>query len=104
MTRGRERQESANMIGPVDADMQSALSNSCISRPSPADVPANKTSVSSEGDVCSDPVPGIGESKTRGRVRRKKVKKQARPRPPLNGLHLSVSVKRPITDLEDVEK
>ena len=58
MTRGRDRQESADMIGPVDVDMQSALSNSCISSPSPADVNANKKSVSSECDVRSDPVPG----------------------------------------------
>ena len=72
MTRGRDRQESAEIKGPID--MQSSLSNSCISCPSPADVTANKKSGSSECNVRSDPVPGIGESKTRGRVRRKKVK------------------------------
>ena len=80
ITRGRDRQEPADMICPVDVDMQSALSNSCISSPTPADVTANKKSVSSECDVRSDPVPGIGESKTRGRVRRKKAKKGAKPR------------------------
>ena len=106
ITRGRDRQESADMIGPVDVDMQSALSNSCISSPTPADVTANKETVSSEY-VRSDPVPGIGESRTRGRVRRKKAKKGARPRPqpPLNGLHLSVkSVKRPINRLRGRRK
>ena len=105
MTRGRDRQESADMIGPGDVDMQSALSNSCISSPSPAYVTANKKSVSSEDDVCSDPVPGIGESKTRGRVRRKKAKKGARPRPPLNGFNMSLkSVKRPINRLRGRRK
>ena len=107
MTTDRDRQESADMIGPVDVDLQSALSNSCISSPSPADVTANKKSVSSEGDVCSDPVPGIGESKTSGRVRHKKAKKCARPRPrpPLNGLHLSIkSVKCPINRLRGRRK
>ena len=74
MARGRDRQESAEIKGPVD--MQSALSDRRISSPSPADVTANKKSVSSEGDVCSDLVPGIGESKSRGRVRRKKLKKR----------------------------
>ena len=73
MTRGRDRQESAEIKGPVD--MQSALSDCRISSSSPTDETAYKNSVSSECDVCSDPVPGIGESKTRGRVRRKKVKK-----------------------------
>ena len=48
ITRGRDRQESADMIGPVDVDMQSALSNSCISSPTPADVTANKETVSSQ--------------------------------------------------------
>ena len=107
MTRGRDRQESADMIGPVNVDMQSALSNSCISSPSPADVNANKKSVSSECDVRSDPVPGIGESKTRGRVRCKKAKKVARPRPrpPLNGFNMSLkSVKRPINRLRGRRK
>ena len=106
ITRGRDRQESADMIGPVDVDMQSALSNSCISSPTPADVTANKETVSSEC-VRSDPVPGIGESKTRGRVRRKKAKKVARPRPrhPLNGFNLSLkSVKRPINRLKGRRK
>ena len=106
ITRGRDRQESADMIGPVDVDMQSALSNSCISIPTPADVTANKETVSSEC-VRSDPVPGIGESKTRGRVRRKKAKKVARPRPrhPLNGFNLSLkSVKRPINRLRGRRK
>ena len=107
MTRGRDRLESAELKGPVD--MQSALSNSCISSPSPAYVTANKKSVSSECDVRSDPVPGIGESKTRGRVRRKKTKKGARPRPrprlPLNGLHLSIKgVKRSINKLRGRRK
>ena len=107
MTRGRDRQESADMIGPVDVDMQSALSNSCISSPSPAEVAANKKSVSSECVLRSDTVPGIGESKTRGRVRRKKAKKVARPRPrpPLNGFNLSLkSVKRPINRLRGRRK
>ena len=105
MTRGRDRQESADMIGPVDVDMQSALSNSCISSPSPADVNANKKSGSSECNVRSDPVPGIGESKTRGRVRRKKTKKGARSRPQLNGFHLSVkSIRRPINKLKGRKK
>ena len=106
ITRGRDRQESADMIGPVDVDMRSALSNSCISSPTPADVTANKETVSSEC-VRSDPVPGIGESKTRGRVRRKKAKKVARPRPrhPLNGFNLSLkSVKRPINRLRGRRK
>ena len=106
ITRGRDRQESADMIGPVDVDMQSALSNSCISSPTPADVTANKETVSSEC-VRSDPVPGIGESKIRGRVRRKKAKKVARPRPrhPLNGFNLSLkSVKRPIKRLRGRRK
>ena len=103
MTRGRDRQESADMIGPVDVDMQSALSNSCISSPSPAVLTANKKSVSSECVLRSDTVPGIGESKTRGRVRHEKAKKGARPRtrPPFKGFHLSVkSVKRPINRLK----
>ena len=109
MTRGRDRQESADMIGPVDVDMQSALSNSCISSPSPAVLTANKKSVSSECVLRSDTVPGIGESKTRGRVRRKKTKKGARPRPrprpPLNGLHLSIKgVKRSINKLRGRRK
>ena len=107
MTRGRDRQESADMIGPVDVDMQSALSNSCISSPSPAVLTANKKSVSSECVLRSDTVPGIGESKTRGRVRRKKAKKVARPRPrpPLNGFNLSLkSVKRPINRLRGRRK
>ena len=105
MTRGRDRQESADMIGLGDVDMQSALSNSCISSPSPAYVTANKKSVSTEDDVCSDPVPGIGESKTRGRVRRKKAKKGARPRPPLNGFNMSLkSVKCPINRLRGRRK
>ena len=105
MTRGRDRQESAEIKGPID--MQSSLSNSCISCPSPADVTANKKSGSSECNVRSDPVPGIWESKTRGRVRRKKVKKGARPRtrPPFKGFHLSVkSVKRPINRLKGRRK
>ena len=87
--------------------MQSSLSNSCISCPSPADVTANKKCVSSECNVRSDPVPGIGESKTRGRVRRKKTKKGARPRtrPPFKDFHLSVkSVKRPINRLKGRRK
>ena len=107
MTRGRDRQESADMIGPVNVDMQSALSNRCISSPSPTNEAASKKSVSSECDVCSDPVPGIGGSKTRGRVRRKKAKKGARPRPrpPFKGFHLSVkSVKRPINRLKGRRK
>ena len=107
ITRGRDRQESADMIGPVDVDMQSALSNSCISSPSPSDVTANIKSVSSECVLRSDTVPGIGESKTRGRVRRKKAKKVAkpRPRPPLNGFSLSLkSVKRPINRLRGRRK
>ena len=79
--RGKDRQESADMIGPVDV-MQSALSDSSIPSSSPADETAYKNSMSSECAVCSDPVPGIGESKTRGRVSREKVKKGARPRPP----------------------
>ena len=88
MTRGRDRQESADMIGPVDIDMQSALSNSCISCPSPADVTANKKSESLECVLRSDTVPGIGETKTRGRDRRKKAKTVARlrPRPPIEWL------------------
>ena len=103
MTRGRDRQESANMIGPVD--MQSALSDRRISSPSPTDETAHEKSVLSESDVCSDPVPGIGESKTRGRVKRKKVKKGARPRPPLNGMPLFVKiVKRPVNKLRGRRK
>ena len=105
MTRGRDRQETAEMKGPVA--MQSALSHRCISNPSPTDETAHEKSMSSECDVCSDPVPGIGESKTRGRVRCKKAKKCARPRPrpPLNGLHLSIkSVKRPINRLRGRRK
>ena len=105
MTRGRDRQESAKIKGPVD--MQSVLSDSHISSPSPADETACKKSVSSECDVCFGPVPGIGESKTRGWVRRKKVKKGARPRPrpPLNGLHLFVNgVQRPIIRLRGRKK
>ena len=104
MTRGRDRLESAELKGPFD--MHSPLSNSCISSPSPADVTANKETVSSEC-VRSDTVPGIGESKTRGRVRRKKAKKVARPRPrpPLNGFNLSLkSVKRPINRLRGWRK
>ena len=104
MTRGRDRQESADMIGPVDVDMQSALTNSCISSPSPADITANKKSVSSECLLRSDTVPGIGESKTRGRVRRKKTKEGARPRP-RPPLHLSLKgVKRPINILRGRRK
>ena len=76
MTRDRDRQESADMMGPVDV-VQSALSDI----PIPANETAHNNSLSSECDVCSDPVPGIGESKTRGMVRRKKAKKCARPRP-----------------------
>ena len=106
MTRGRDRQESADMIGPVDV-VQSALSDSPIPSSSPANETAFNNSLSSECDVRSDPVPGIGESKTRGRVRRKKAKKCARPRPrpPLYGLHLSIkSVKRPINRLRGRRK
>ena len=105
MTRGRDRLESAELKGPVD--MQSALSDRHISSPSPTEEMAYKISVPSGCDVCSDPVPGIGESKTRGRVRRKKVKKGARPRtrPPFKGFHLSVkSVKRPINRLKGRRK
>ena len=65
MTRGRDRQETAEMIGP---DIP-------IPNSSPANETAHNNSLSSECDVCSDPVPGIGESNTRGRVRRKKAKK-----------------------------
>ena len=106
MTRGRDRQESADMIGPVDA-MQSALSDIPISSSSPANDTAHNNSLSSECDVCSDPVPGIGESKTRGRVRHEKAKKGARPRtrPPFKGFHRSVkSVKRPINRLKGRRK
>ena len=105
MTRGRDRLESAELKGPVD--MQSALSDRHISSPSPTEEMAYKISESSGCDVCSDPVPGIGESKTRGRVRRKKVKKGARPRtrPPFTGFHLSVkSNKRPINRLKGRRK
>ena len=105
MARGRDRQESADIIGPVDV-LQSALSDIPIPSSSPANETAHNNSVSSEC-VCSDPVPGIGESKTRGRVRRKKAKKcaRSRPRPPLNGLHLSIkSVKRPINRLRGRRK
>ena len=105
MTRGRDRLESAELKGPVD--MQSALSDRHISSPSPTEEMAYKISASSGCDVCSDPVPGIGESKTRGRVRRKKVKKGARPRtlPPFKGFHLSVkSVKHPINRLRGRRK
>ena len=93
------------MIGPFD--MQSALSDRHISSPSPTEEMAYKISVSSWCDVHSDPVPGIGESKTRGRVRRKKTKKGARPRPrpPLNSLHPSLKgVKRPINILRGRRK
>ena len=104
MTRGRDRQESADMMGPVDV-VQSALSDIPIPSSSPANETAHNNSLSSECDVCSDPVPGIGESKTRGRVRRKKTKKGARSRPPLNGFHLSVkSVTRPINKLRGRRK
>ena len=106
MTRGRDRQESADMIGPVDV-MQSALSDIPIPSSPPANETAHNNSLSSECDVCSDPVPGIGESKTRGRVRHEKAKKGARPRtrPPFKGFHLSVkSVKRPINRLKGRRK
>ena len=106
MTRGRDRQESADMMGPVDV-MQSAMSDIPIPSSSHANETAHNISKSSESDVRSDPVPGTGESKTRGRVRRKKAKKGARPRPrpPLNGLHLSIkSVKRPIYRLRGRRK
>ena len=106
MTRGRDRQESADMIGPVDV-MQSALSDIPIPSSSPANETAHNNSLSSECDVCSDPVPGIGESKTRGRVRHEKAQKGARPRtrPPFKGFHLSVkSVKRPINRLKGRRK
>ena len=106
MTRGRDRQESADMIGPVDA-VQSALSDIPIPSSSPANETAHNNSLSSECDVCSDPVPGIGESKTRGRVRRKKAKKVPRPRPqpPLNGFNMSLkSVKHPINRLRGRRK
>ena len=106
MTRGRDRQESADMIGPVDV-MQSALSDIPIPSSSPANETAHNNSLSSECDVCSDPVPGIGESKTRGRVRHEKANKGARPRtrPPFKGFHLSVkSVKRPINRLKGRRK
>ena len=104
MTRGRDRQETAEMIGPLH-DMQSALSDRQISSPSPTEETAYKMSVSPESDVCSDPVPGIGESKTRDRVKRKKVKKGARPRPPMNGMPLSVKiVKRPVNKLRGRRK
>ena len=105
ITRVRDRQESADMIGSVDVDRRSALSNSRISSPSPMDETAHKNSVSSEGNVCSDPVPG--KSKTRGRVRRKKAKKVARPRPqpPLNGFNMSLeSEKRSINRLRGRKK
>ena len=49
ITRGRDRQESADMIGPVNV-MQSALSDIPIPSPSPADKTSNKKSVSSEDD------------------------------------------------------
>ena len=101
MTRGRDRLESAELKGPFD--MQSAPSDSHISSPSPTAETAYKISGSSGCDVCSNPVPGIGESKTRGRVRRKKAKKGARPRPrpPLKSLK---SVKRPINRLRGRRK
>ena len=105
MTRGRDRQGSAELKGPVD--MQSALSDRHISNPSPTEEMAYKLSVSSGCDVCSDPVPGIGESKTRDRVRRKKVKKGGRPRTraPFKGIHLCVkSVKRLINRLKGRRK
>ena len=106
MTRGRDRQESADMIGPVDV-MQSALSDIPIPSSSLVNETAHNNSLSSECDVCSDPVPGIGESKTRGRVRYEKAKKGARPRtrPPFKGFRLSVkSVKRPINRLKGRRK
>ena len=107
MTRGRDRLESAELKGPFD--MQSALSDRHISSPtpSPTEEMAYKISVSSWCEVCSDPVPGIGESKTRGRVRHEKAKKGAMPRtrPPFKGFHLSVkSVKRPINRLKGRRK
>ena len=104
MTRGRDRQESADMIDPVNV-MQSALSDIPVPSSSPANETAHNNSMSSESDVCSDPVPGIGESKTRGRVKRKKVKKGARPLPPLNGMPLSIKiVKHPVNKLRGRRK
>ena len=94
MTRGRDRQETAKMIGPVHV-MQSALSDIPIPSPSPADENSNKKSVLSEDDESSDPVPGIGVSKTRGRARHRNVKRGHRPRPLFifNGTPESICVK-----------
>ena len=78
MPRVRDRQESADMMGPVNV-MQSALSDIPIPSPSPADETSNKKSVSPEDDESSDPVPGIGVSKTRGRARHRNVKRGHRP-------------------------
>ena len=92
MTRVRDRQESADMMGPVDV-MQSALSDIPIPSPSPADETSNKKSVSSEDDESSEPVPGIGVSKTRGRARHRNVKRGHRPLFIFNGTPESICVK-----------